>query len=188
MVKPLILTILITTFLFIASPSNPTALSELARPPVTTETENDFAYYRDNKYPFSARYPKDWTRVSIASDSITRLSVESQDKIDLFTINVIGALGLKQPSPREFVAEALKTDYAALIRPKYPDVTILESGETSISNQEAFYWIFRATVVRYDVRMSAVMMQVQTTRAGNIYTLGCGTAAERYNFPRKLDR
>src|SRR2546423_11231388 len=127
--------------------------------------DNGFAHYKDTQYPFSARYPKDWSIVPI-TDSVTRLMVESQDGIDSLSINVVGQLGLKQSSPKELVAEAMKMDYAGFLRPKYPDVNVLDKGETSISNQPAIYVIFTATIVRYGITRPTISMIVQTTRDG----------------------
>ena len=70
---------------------------------------------------------------------------------------------------------------AAVLRSIISDATVIESGKTYLSNQEAFYTITKYTFRSFGIEVPMKMLQIQTLKNGYIYTVACRTSQERYD-------
>ena len=143
-----------------------------------TLKDSDFVYYHDERYPFSAWYPKTWSKVPITHPQ-TRLKVRNENEIDDYSINIISLEELKKLSPKEYIGMLSKNDYLNLLRTTFPDITLLESGQTFVSNQEALYFITKLTQRSVGIELPMAQMQILTAKDGNVYTLTLRTEPER---------
>jgi hypothetical protein len=148
--------------------------------PETTRLEdNDFLVYRDSRYLFSAHYPKTWTTVPISHPQ-TRFKVRSENGFDDYSINIGSSDSLKNMTPKEFVEMMNETDPLESVRPYLPDVVLLKKGNSYLSNQEAFFFVYKGVFKSAGVELSVTIMQWQTIKYGNVYTLTCRAETERF--------
>ncbi len=150
--------------------------------------DSDYAVYRDEKFPFSLFYPKDWTQLE-PSHSQTRFKVTKEDGLYLtdFNINVVYVEANKSMSSASFVSglgsrpELINT----LIKQGNPTAKLISSGKTYLSNREAFFIKSQATYRVLDDKYEMTVYQVMTVHEGNSYTLTFRAQTKEFdeNFP-----
>lgn len=147
---------------------------------------NDFAVYRDDMNKFIFQYPKTWSPVSTTHKG-TKIKVVNENGFGDCDcgVNVKYDESFKNIPPTEFVASMSKEDVEAVLRLTISDATVIESGKTYLSNQEAFYTITKFTFRSFGIEVPTKMLQIQTLKNGYIYTVACRTSQERYDemFP-----
>lgn len=146
--------------------------------PATLE-DNNYQMYRDSRYLFSAWYPKTWANVPISHPQ-TRLKVRSENGFDDYSISVGSSEAFKNLTPKEFVEMMNETDPLESLRPYLPDAVLLSKGKSYLSNQEAFFFVYKGTFKAVGVEIPVTIMQWQTIKYGNVYTLTCRAETERF--------
>jgi hypothetical protein len=148
-------------------------------PETTILEDNDFSVYRDGRYLFSAWYPKTWTTVPISHPQ-TRFKVRSENGFDDYSINVTSPASTKNMTPKEFVEMMNGSDPIELLRPYFPDAVLLNKGKSYLSNQDAFFYIYKGTFKAVGAETPVTIMQWQTIKYGYLYTLTCRAETERF--------
>ena len=147
---------------------------------------NDFMVYQDDMNKFIFQYPKTWSSVSTTHKG-TKIKVVNENGFGDCDcgVNVKYDESFKNIPPTEFIASMSKEATEAVLRSINSDATVIESGKTYLSNQEAFYTITKYTFRSFGIEVPMKMLQIQTLKNGYIYTVACRTSQERYDemFP-----
>lgn len=143
--------------------------------------------YRDDKYPFSIFYPRDWMKVA-PSHAQTRLKVVSIDGKGYtdFNINVLYVKNLEKTSSSDHVKLLINSPKLidAMVKTGNPNARILSSGATYLNNREAFYVKAQGVVRSLDDEVDMIFYQIFSLYEGNVYTLTFRAAKE--DFDRDL--
>ena len=98
--------------------------------------------YRDEKFPFSLIYPKDWAQTQ-PSHAQTRFKITSELGLGLsdFSVVVTSPKEISNLSSSDFANGLVKKPeiVTALLKAGLPDAKLISSGKTYLSNKEAFY-------------------------------------------------
>lgn len=141
---------------------------------------SSFLMYQDDKYLYSVWYPKTWESAPI-SYSQTRFKIRSENGFDDFSINVISVDAVKNMTPKDFVDALSSRDPLQLARSYLPDAVVISKGTVYLSNQEAFFVIFKGSLNTDGGRkISVKFMQWQTVKYGSVYTLTCRAETDRF--------
>jgi hypothetical protein len=101
--------------------------------------------------------------------------------VDDYSVGVTYSEELKRKTPQEAVkAMPNADDYIRMLRSVFSDGRLIESGSTNLSSQPAKFYVTEMTVKSFGVDVPYKQLQVQTARNGNVYTLTCRTAPERF--------
>jgi len=144
--------------------------------------------YRDDKFPFSMFYPKDWIKVT-PSHTQTRLKVvstEGQGYTD-FNINVIYVKALETTSPANHVKFLVSRPdlINSMIKTGNPNARVLSRGATYLNNRDSFFIKSEGTFRNLDEAVDMVLYQLISLYEGNVYTLTFRAAKEDFDkdFP-----
>jgi len=137
-------------------------------------SDADFTAFRDNQAHFSFHYPKSWAQVD-ASHSATRFKAVSQDGYgrEDISINVIPNDQAKGKAP-EAHFKGIKANpniVLSLLKNSHPDARIIDYGETTLSNQPAYYIITAYTHSAVGNKVYIRQLQYITGRDGLNYTI-----------------
>lgn len=150
--------------------------------------DSDYAVYRDDKFPFSLFYPKDWTQLE-PTHAQTRFKVTKEDGMYLtdFNINVIYVEASKNLPPKSYVEGFIARPalIEAMVKQANPTAKVISSGKTYLSNREAFFSKSEATYRTFDDEYEMTVYQMMTIYEGNIYTLTFRALTKEFeeNFP-----
>lgn len=146
--------------------------------------ETDFTVFRDPVYPFAFHYPKNWAPVD-ATHAATRFKAVSEHgggEEDI-SINVVPnpkAKGL--PASAHF--SGIKKNPELLIaamRRSIPTVRLVNHGDTTISNQAAYFVVVDYTQSSAGVEVPIRQIQFITGRDGINYTITMRGAPESWS-------
>lgn len=149
--------------------------------------KNELITYRDDTYKFVFQYPKTWSAVPPTHKG-TRIKIVNEygsGGADC-GVNVQYDASLKNMTTKEVIATISNPQILQkTIRTIMPDATIVKSGSTYLSNQEAFYTITKFTFRSFDVAVPMKMIDMQTAKSGYIYSFFCRTSSDRFDdmFP-----
>ncbi|RJQ38880.1 MAG: hypothetical protein C4550_06205 [Nitrospiraceae bacterium] len=150
---------------------------------VESLSKNELITYRDDTYKFFFQYPKTWTAVP-STHKGTRIKIVNEygsGDADC-GVNVQFDASLKNVTPKDVIATISNPQILQkAMRTAIPDATIVKSGRTYLSNQEAFYAITKFTFRSFDVEVPMKMIQMQTAKSGYVYTFSCRTSSERFD-------
>lgn len=130
--------------------------------------------YRDTEYSFSYHYPRSWAQVE-ATHTATRFKAVSDGGFgsEDVSINVVPNPNAKgKPPTAHFIN--IKSDpeaYVTTLRRSIPTVQLLYHGETTLSNQPAYYLIIDYTFSSAGIDIPIRQMQIFTGRDGINYTI-----------------
>lgn len=150
--------------------------------------ESDYAVYRDDKFPFSLFYPKDWTQLE-PTHAQTRFKVTKEDGLYLtdFSIVVTYAESAKDMTSAALVDGLIARPemIKALVKQGNPTAKLISSGKTYLSNREAFFIKSEATYRMLDEQYEMTVYQIMTMNDGNSYTLTFRALTTEFdeNFP-----
>jgi len=135
-------------------------------------TQADFLQYRDEEYRFSIHYPRLWAKVD-ATHKQTRFKAVSDGGRGTDDVNVVVTTlpGSKDMPPEDFLRLVDPDAYLAYVQQNVPDAKLLDHGRTTLSNQAAYYFVTDVTHHALGMDVSVRQTQVQTVRAGNVYTI-----------------
>lgn len=136
--------------------------------------DSNYNVYKDDKYPFSLFYPKDWTQLQ-PSHAQTRFKIAKEDGLYYtdFNINAVYVEESKDVSAGEavkFLGDNPKI-VDSLIRQGNPTSKLISSGKTYLSNREAFFIKSEATFRTFDQAKELTIYQIITRYQGITYTL-----------------
>lgn len=144
--------------------------------------------YRDDKFPFSMFYPKDWIKVA-PSHTQTRLKVVStagKGYTD-FNINVLFVKALEKTSSADYVKSlGSRPDLInSMVKTGNPNARVLSSGATYLNNREAYFIKSEGNFRNLDEDVDMVLYQLMSLYEGNVYTLTFRAAKEDFEteFP-----
>ena len=171
--------ILLTLFVFALSVS---AFGQLK------DGSDNFSVYRDEKFPFSVFYPKDWAQTE-PSHPQTRFKITSEMGIGLsdFSVVVTSPKEISNLSSSDFANGLVKKPeiVTALLKAGLPDAKLISSGKTYLSNKEAFYIKSSGTFRNFDESFDLILYQIVLVYEGNSYSLTCRALKEDFDeyFP-----
>ena len=145
-------------------------------------SKNDFTVYRDDTNKFIFQYPKTWSSVSTIHEG-TKIKVVNENGFGDCDcgVNVHFDESINNISPKEFAASMSPQALEKAMRSSIPDATIIDSGKTYLSNQEAFYTISKYTFHSFGIEIPMKMIQIQTVKDRYVYTVACRTSIDRFN-------
>lgn len=150
--------------------------------------ESDYAVYRDDKFPFSLFYPKDWTQLQ-PTHALTRFKIAKEDGIYMtdFNINANYVESTKNLTPESYVKGLIDNPQLidAMVKQANPTAKVVARGRTYISNREAYFSKSEGTYRVFDETYQITVYQIMTMLEGNVYTLTFRslTAEFEENFP-----
>lgn len=157
--------ILLTLFVFALSVS---AFGQLK------DGSDNLSVYRDEKFPFSVFYPKDWAQTE-PSHSQTRFKATSELGIGLsdFSVVVTSPKEISNLSPSDFANGLVKRPeiVTAMLKMGLPDAKLIASGKTYLSNKEAFFIKSSGTFRNLDESFDLIIYQIVLVFEGNSYSL-----------------
>jgi len=156
----------------------------VASNPTYALTSKDFTVFRSKEDGFIFQYPKTWSKVP-ATHSNTKIKIVSKNgnggedcSVNVQQYNQQFA----NTSTKEFVRLIGNVEkYQAGIRKSMPDAVVVDSGTTSISNQDAFYAATTFTFKSVGVEIPFKMFTVVTLKKGRVYTVACRAAPEDFD-------
>jgi hypothetical protein len=131
--------------------------------------------YRDDKARFIFQYPNSWSRVP-ATHERTRIKIVSGNGAggEDCGVNVQIDESLRKYSTQQVVRQMLDAPAMQQAqRVNFPDAKILDSGFTTISHQDAVFYIIELTWRNVGVEIPMKMITVQTVRDERVFTLTC---------------
>lgn len=148
---------------------------------------NDFAVYREDINKFIFQYPKTWSSVSTTHKG-TKIKVVNENGLGDCDcgVNVQYIPDAKNMKTKDAIAQISDPQVIQKsLRSAIPDATIIESGKTYLSNQEAFYTITKYTFRSFGIEVPMKMIQIQTVKDRYVYTVACRTSLDRFDemFP-----
>jgi len=140
--------------------------------------------FRDDSFPYSFAYPKDWITVP-PSHPQTRVKLFSDLGLGIadFSVIVVYNKPAERFSPQEFV-NTLKTSpevIKSLVKQGNPTAEIINTGETYLSNQKAFYIKGKQTVHSLGSEVKMTILQILLLYEGNTYTLTCRAEEDSFD-------
>ena len=157
--------ILLTLFVFALSVS---AFGQLK------DGSDNLSVYRDEKFPFSVFYPKDWAQTE-PSHSQTRFKATSELGIGLsdFSVVVTSPKEISNLSPSDFANGLVKRPeiVTTMLKMGLPDAKLIASGKTYLSNKEAFFIKSSGTFRNLDQSFDLIIYQIVLVFEGNSYSL-----------------
>jgi hypothetical protein len=92
---------------------------------------------------------------------------------------------LKDVTPKEYTISVSPEILQEAMKNVLPNATIIQSGKTFLSNQEAFFAITKFTSRNLDVEVPMKLFSIQSVRDGYFYTFSCGASSDRFDemFP-----
>lgn len=150
---------------------------------VESLSKNELITYRDDTYKFVFQYPKTWSAVPPTHKGTKIKIVNEYGSGDADCgVNVQYDASLKNVMPKEFIATISNPqNLQKARRTVIPDATIIKSGKTYLSNQEAFYTVTKFTFRSFEVEVPMKMLQIQTAKNGYVYTFSCRTSSDRFD-------
>ncbi len=151
-------------------------------------TPSDYSVYRDEKYPFSLFYPKDWTQLQ-PTHAATRFKIAKEDGIYYtdFNINALYVASLRNMTPESYVKGYIDKPQLidAMVKQGNPTAKVVSRGRTYVNNQEAYFSKSEGTFRTFDASVRVTVYQIMTIFEGNIYTLTfrAPTGEFEENFP-----
>ncbi|MBS1770434.1 MAG: hypothetical protein JSS77_12285 [Acidobacteria bacterium] len=149
---------------------------------------SDYSVYRDEKYPFSLFYPKDWTQLQ-PTHAATRFKIAKEDGLYFtdFNINAIYVDSTKNVTPEEYVRNLIDDPQLidAMVRQANPTAKVVARGRTYLNNRDAYFTKSEGSYRTIDNSVRLTVYQITTILEGNIYTLTfrAPTAEFDENFP-----
>lgn len=160
------------------------AVSSLAQQP----TPSDYSVYRDEKYPFSLFYPKDWTQLQ-PTHAATRFKVTKEDGVYFtdFNINATYVESIRNVTPEKY-AQGFVDDpqlIDAMVKQANPTARVIARGKTFVNNRDAYFTRSEGTYRTIDNSVRLTVYQIMTVFEGNIYTLTFRAPTDEFdeNFP-----
>lgn len=136
--------------------------------------DSDLIVYRDPTYPFSFHYPKSWVRVE-ATNAATRFKAVSEAGAGQEDISIVAVANPKtkgQP-PAAYFATMRKSPagYVAALKKQNPSVRLVSHGDTTISNQPAYYIVVDFNHSAAGITIPMRQLQILTGKDGVYYTI-----------------
>jgi hypothetical protein len=150
--------------------------------------ESDYAVYRDEKYPFSLFYPKDWTQLQ-PTHAETRFKIAKEDGryFTDFNINAIYVESPKNLTPEKYVQGFIDDPQLidAIVKQANPTAKVVARGRTYVNNREAYFSKSEGTHRTFDDSVRLTVYQIMTIFEGNVYTLTFRSPTNEFdeNFP-----
>lgn len=150
-----------------------------------TKLSSDDLIYKDEKFPFLISYPRNWKQVEKSHPQI-RLEVisENGEGTANFNISVNEVKGSENVSPANFVKLFLKDNpelINVMVKKLLPDGKVVSSGQTYLSNQEAFFVIYEGTYKTLDETSNFKGYVLEMLYEGKIYILAFGSLKEEFD-------
>lgn len=150
--------------------------------------DSDYSVYRDDKFPFSLFYPKDWTQLE-PTHAQTRFKVAKEDGIYFtdFNINARYVETTKSVTPKSyvegFIANPALID--AMVKTGNPTARVTSQGKTYVSNREAYFVKSQGMYRILDEEFEITAYQILAIYEGNLYTLTFRSLTKEFdeNFP-----
>lgn len=146
--------------------------------------ENIFITHQDSQHLFSVVYPKTWKPVPISQPQTKFKVRRGNEFLDDFSVGVVSIASSENMTPKEFARSTITHDQIKSIRSYFPDAVLLDKGTDYLCNQEAVFFTYKATFRSAGVEVPITVMQWQTFRYGNVYTLTFRAETERFDTMR----
>jgi hypothetical protein len=146
----------------------------------------DLNVHRDDKFPFTIAYPKDWESVAPMNPA-TRLSLVNRKPDGNMSagFNIVAALSpeLKNRTPaqqKDGINEYLNVAVEEL-KATGPNVKVVQRGETKLSGQAAYYVLMEGQTKQGAEVKVIRLLQIRTVHAENGYDLTFSCEADNYD-------
>ena len=145
-------------------------------------SQDDFVQYRDAQYRFSIHYPRSWSKVE-ATHSQTRLKIVSDHGLggDDVSVVVNTLHNSEKITPESFLNLIDVKEYMGYLRKSIPGAKLVKHGPTSLSNQQAYYFVTDVTHHVLGAEVPMRQIQVQTVRKGNVFTITFRSDPEHFS-------
>jgi len=149
---------------------------------------SDYSVYRDEKYPFTLFYPKDWTQLQ-PTHAATRFKITKEDGLYFtdFNINAVYVESTKNMTPEKYVQGFIDEPQLidAMVKQGNPTAKIVARGRTYVNNRDAYFSKSDAIYRTLDDSVRLTVYQIMTIFEGNIYTLTFRSPTDEFdeNFP-----
>lgn len=131
--------------------------------------------HRDDEAGFILQYPGNWSSVP-ATHQRTRLKIVSERGagsedcvVNVQIDETLRGVPLSESIRRMPDART----FQRALRSAIPDATVVESGKTYLSNQEAIFFVSVFTFRSAGLEIPVKMITIQTIRDRRVYTVGC---------------
>ena len=115
----------------------------------TQASEEDiFITHQDGQHLFSVAYPKTWKPVPISQPQTKFKVRRGNEFLDDFSVGVVSLASSENMTPKEFAKFTITHDLIKSIRSYFPDAVLLDKGADYLCNQEAVFFIYKATFRR----------------------------------------
>ena len=142
----------------------------------------DVIAYRDDQMGFIFQYPKTWTPVP-STHKRTRIKIVSERGAggEDCSVNVQVDDNLRKLSSQEAIRQMPSANsYQQSLRTAIPDATVIETGKTYLSNQEAVFYVSTFTFRSVGMEVPIKMIHVQTIRNGKVYAVACRASSSDF--------
>lgn len=150
---------------------------------VTPPNAEDIIVYRDDQAGFILQYPKSWSSVP-STHQRTRIKIVNERGAggEDCSVNVQVDESLGNVSAQEAIRRISDArNHERRLRTAIPDATVMQTGRTYLSNQEAVFFIITFTFRSVGLEVPMKMIMVQTVRNGRVYTVGCRAVQSEFD-------
>ncbi|MBU0769347.1 MAG: hypothetical protein KJ687_09680 [Proteobacteria bacterium] len=137
--------------------------------------------FRSSEYQLRFNYPREWKREQPQS-SETVVKVVSPDDALSFNVGAAWDRRLRNVHPKTFIKNFSKSKIINAYQNAYVNFRLLEAGETTLSNQPAYYAVHTSIQNLQGRQAPWKIMQVFSNRSGIQYTLTAG------GYPQHFDK
>ena len=137
--------------------------------------------FRSSEYQFGFNYPREW-KLEPPRLSGTVVKVTSLDGTLAFNVGAERDRSLRNVHPKNFVKKFSAREITDMYRKEIPGFRLLEAGETTLSNQPAYYVVYTHIWNSMGGQVPWKTMTVFANRSGIQYTLTAG------GYPQQFDK
>lgn len=145
----------------------------------------DSAAYKNSEFSFGFNYPGNWKREEPRLPG-TVVKITSPDGSLAFNVGAQWDRSLRNVHPKDFVKKFSSRQISKMYQNDLPNFNLLEAGETTLSNQPAYYIVYTHVWKLVGGEIPWKTMTVFSNRSGIQYTLTAGGYPQVFDNNKEL--
>jgi len=137
--------------------------------------------YRNREYNFRIKFPEGWEQQVGDGPHIVRKATNGSGTISI-AVNKLpeNFSGLVTSITDVYTAEEYREETGDYITEQFPESAIIASGETKISNRDAFWISYETPYSTLDINVELITIQYQIVHNNTFYTITIGSPKDEF--------
>lgn len=175
--------IVIIAFIFILSISQSAKNLSPGKTDKSSEySEVSGSLYRNTKYNFRIKFPEGWELKSGDGPNILQKATNGNASISIGVRELPKILAGNAENINDvYTLEEFKDEIINGLKEKFPDVRVIDRGETKLDNKTTYWVKHEMTYSALDVKVKATQIQYQLLDKNILYFITVGTITDEYN-------